>query len=101
MNSNKASLDDLFRDIFISVNCRFIVCENKNDIYKFTEIYKTINYVSLEQNVLGQWNPKSGFEQFQTNLPSIFQQRRNFHQNNLTIGLFQVKGIVVINISKK
>ena len=73
------------------MNCRFIVCENKNYIYKFTEIYKTIRNLSLEKNDLGQWNPKRGFENFYSILPSIFQQRRNFHQNHLTMGLFQVK----------
>ena len=88
--SSSADIDEYFNDVYISVNCRFLYAQETLRGYQFSEIYRQNENSSLQFLNIGQWDEYSRKFSKDPLLQNIYQQRKNFKNVTLNVGVSDV-----------
>ena len=88
--SSSADIDKYFNDVYISVNCRFLYVQETLRGYQFWEIYRENENSSLHFLHIGEWDEYSRKFTKHPFLQNIYQQRKNFENVTLNVGVLDV-----------
>lgn len=89
--TNSEDLENLLTNVYITMNCRFIIAQPIDLGYTWSEVYRISINSTLQIIPHGSWTISEGFSKtYSFLLPSIYQNRKNFNGLPFRMGVFEV-----------
>ena len=95
--TSSANIDEYFKNVYISVNCRFMFIQETVEGYQFWEIYRENENSPLRFSHIGEWNEYSRNFTKNTLLPNIYHQRDKFINVTLKVGFVNVINVFLFH----
>lgn len=84
------NIEELFNNVYISVNSRFLFAQETLEGYEFREIYRENEHSPLHIINIGEWEEYSRNFSKKSILLNFYQQRKEFENVTLRVGMLNV-----------